>query len=52
MELIHGEKLSDLVSEAAAAGVARMLDIAIEAASGLARAHDKGVIHRDSSRPT
>ena len=46
MELIHGEKLSDLLKRGRPP-VARTLELAAEAASGLARAHDKGVIHRD-----
>jgi tetratricopeptide (TPR) repeat protein/predicted Ser/Thr protein kinase len=46
MELIRGEKLSDLLKRGRPP-VARVLELAAEAASGLARAHDKGVVHRD-----
>ena len=46
MELVRGEKLSDLVARGALAP-ARALDLAAEIAEGLARAHDRGVIHRD-----
>ncbi|HET9705380.1 MAG TPA: serine/threonine-protein kinase, partial [Vicinamibacterales bacterium] len=43
MELIRGEKLSDLLKRGRVP-VAKVLEIAAEAASGLARAHDRGVI--------
>jgi tetratricopeptide (TPR) repeat protein len=46
MELIRGEKLLDSIARAALQ-VRRALDLAIEIAEGLTRAHDKGVIHRD-----
>ena len=46
MELIRGEKLSDLLARGRPP-VARVLEIAAEVASGLARAHDKKVVHRD-----
>ena len=46
MELIRGEKLSDLVARQRPPAP-RALDFAIEVASGLARAHEKGVVHRD-----
>jgi TolB-like protein/cytochrome c-type biogenesis protein CcmH/NrfG/predicted Ser/Thr protein kinase len=46
MELIKGEKLSAIVARQRPP-VARALDLAIEIASGLARAHEKGIVHRD-----
>ncbi len=46
MELIRGEKLSDIVARQRPP-VTRALDLAIEVASGLARAHEKAVVHRD-----
>lgn len=46
MELIRGEKLSDLLKRGRPP-VARVLELAAEAAAGLGRAHDKGVVHRD-----
>ena len=46
MELIHGDKVSDLLRRGRPP-LARALEIAAEVAAGLARAHDKGVIHRD-----
>ncbi|MBY0496206.1 MAG: protein kinase [Cyanobacteria bacterium] len=46
MELIRGDKISDLLKRGRLP-VARTLELAAEAAAGLARAHDKGVIHRD-----
>jgi TolB-like protein/tetratricopeptide (TPR) repeat protein/predicted Ser/Thr protein kinase len=46
MELIKGEKLSDIIARQRPP-VPRTLDLAIEIASGLARAHEKGIVHRD-----
>ncbi len=46
MELIRGEKLSDIL-ERERLSVARALDLGIEVAEGLGRAHEKSVIHRD-----
>jgi serine/threonine protein kinase len=46
MELISGEKLRDVI-EKKRLGVARVLDLSIEVAEGLAQAHDKGIVHRD-----
>ena len=46
MELLRGDKLSDLTARGAVAP-GRALDLAIEVAEGLARAHDKGIVHRD-----
>ena len=46
MELVRGEKLSDLTARGPLAP-GRALDLAIEIGEGLARAHDKGIVHRD-----
>ena len=46
MELIRGDKLGDVV-EKERLSVARALDLGIEVAEGLSRAHDKGIVHRD-----
>src|SRR5262249_46715746 len=46
MELVRGEKLSDLVARGPLPA-GRALDLAIEIAEGLVRAHDTGIVHRD-----
>ena len=46
MELIRGEKLSDMLNRASFS-TPRALTIAIEVAEGLACAHEAGVVHRD-----
>src|SRR5205814_6870175 len=46
MELLRGDKLSDLTARGALAS-GRALDLSIEISEGLARAHDKGIVHRD-----
>ncbi len=46
MELIRGEKLSDLLTRQRLPA-ARSLELAAEIAAGLARAHEKGIVHRD-----
>src|SRR5438128_6200264 len=46
MELVRGEKLSDVLARGALPP-GRALEIATEVAEGLARAHDKGIVHRD-----
>jgi len=46
MELIRGEKLSDVLQRGALPQK-RALDLAAEVAEGLARAHEKGIVHRD-----
>ncbi|MDP1839946.1 MAG: serine/threonine-protein kinase, partial [Reyranella sp.] len=46
MELIRGEKLSDLLTRGKLPA-ARSLELAAEIAAGLARAHEKGIVHRD-----
>ena len=46
MELIRGEKLIDVLAKEELT-VARALEIAIEIAEGLSRAHEKGIVDRD-----
>src|SRR6266849_1769508 len=46
MELVEGKSLRDLVEHGALA-VRRMLDICVQIAEGLAKAHEAGIIHRD-----
>jgi tetratricopeptide (TPR) repeat protein/predicted Ser/Thr protein kinase len=46
MELIHGEKLSDVLARGGLS-LSHALEIATEVAEGLARAHEVGVVHRD-----
>jgi tetratricopeptide (TPR) repeat protein len=46
MELIGGDKLKDTL-ERERLSLARVLDLSVEVAEGLARAHDKGIVHRD-----
>ena len=54
MELLEGETLRELISQAQVSGgersqppLERLLDIAIQIADGLDAAHQKGIIHRD-----
>ncbi len=46
MELIRGEKLSVLLARGPLT-TGRALDLAIEIVGGLAKAHEKGIVHRD-----
>jgi tetratricopeptide (TPR) repeat protein/predicted Ser/Thr protein kinase len=46
MELIRGEKLSDVLSHGPLP-LTRALALATETAEALARAHEKGIVHRD-----
>src|SRR5580698_742476 len=45
-ELLEGETLQHRLRDGAL-GVRKALDIAVQAANGVAAAHDKGIIHRD-----
>jgi dienelactone hydrolase/predicted Ser/Thr protein kinase len=46
MELIHGEKLSDVLARGKLSPD-RAVELGIEISEGLARAHDRSIIHRD-----
>jgi Tol biopolymer transport system component len=46
MELIDGRKLADVL-DGKSLSVRRVLEVGSEIADGLARAHEKGVVHRD-----
>jgi non-specific serine/threonine protein kinase len=46
MECVHGRTLRELLA-AGPLEPQRMLDIAVQAAEGLAKAHEAGVVHRD-----
>ncbi len=46
MELVRGEPLSALIARGSLSA-ARALDLAIEIAEGLARAHETAIVHRD-----
>jgi tetratricopeptide (TPR) repeat protein/TolB-like protein/predicted Ser/Thr protein kinase len=46
MELIHGDKLGDLISRGQLPPK-RAIDLAIEIAEGLGRAHERNIVHRD-----
>lgn len=47
MELLHGETLSRLIEREAPLPAAQALPIVAQIVSGLAAAHDAGVVHRD-----
>jgi serine/threonine-protein kinase len=47
MEFVDGENLSSLLRRIGRLPVDKAIDIARQVASGLAAAHDKGVLHRD-----
>ena len=46
MELIRGEQLKDIINREKMP-LARSLELSIEIAEGLSRAHDSGIVHRD-----
>jgi eukaryotic-like serine/threonine-protein kinase len=46
MELVQGKTLRE-VMRARTLGTRRVLDLAVQAADGLAKAHDAGIVHRD-----
>jgi serine/threonine protein kinase len=47
MELMEGPELQDIVSEGKRLSLGQKLDVAFQVASGLAYAHEHGVVHRD-----
>ena len=47
MELVRGGKLSEAIHSGQMANAARVLEVAIEIAEALARAHSQGIVHRD-----
>ena len=50
MELIEGEKLGDLIARGPIE-VPRVLELAVEMAEGISRAHEKNIVHRDLKPP-
>jgi len=47
MELVEGDNLSTAVKKNGVFSIDRALDVVIQAAEGLAYAHDMGIVHRD-----
>ncbi len=47
MELVEGRTLRELVVSGEALPTKRLLDIAVQTAEGLAKAHTAGIVHRD-----
>lgn len=47
MELMEGPELQDIVTENRSLSIGEKLDVAFQVASGLAYAHEHGVVHRD-----
>ncbi len=47
MELVEGKTLRELVASEEPVPVKKLLDIAVQAAEGLAKAHSAGIVHRD-----
>jgi serine/threonine-protein kinase len=47
MELMQGRELQDIIDKVSRLSIEDALDIAIQVASGLAYAHQHGIIHRD-----
>ena len=47
MELIEGKTLRELVASGEPLPTRRLLDLAVQIADGLAKAHSAGIVHRD-----
>jgi Tol biopolymer transport system component/predicted Ser/Thr protein kinase len=47
MELVEGRTLRELVASGEPLPTRRMLDLAVQVAEGLAKAHSAGIVHRD-----
>ncbi len=47
MELVEGKTLRELMASGAPLSTKRLLDVAVQAADGLAKAHAAGIVHRD-----
>ena len=47
MELVEGRTLRELVASGEALPTKKLLDIAVQTAEGLAKAHSVGIVHRD-----
>jgi len=47
MEIVEGKTLRELVASGEAIPTKRLLDIAVQTAEGLAKAHAAGIVHRD-----
>ena len=47
MELVEGKTLRDLVASAEPLPTKRLLELAVQTAEGLAKAHAAGIVHRD-----
>ncbi len=47
MELVEGRTLRELMASGEALPTKRLLDIAVQTAEGLAKAHSAGIVHRD-----
>ena len=47
MELVEGKTLRELVASGEPVPTKRLLDIAVQTADGLAKAHGAGIVHRD-----
>jgi serine/threonine protein kinase/Tol biopolymer transport system component len=47
MELVDGKTLRELLASGEALPTKRLLDVAVQTAEGLAKAHSAGIVHRD-----
>ena len=47
MELIEGKTLRELVASGEPVAMKKLLDVAVQTAEGLAKAHSAGIVHRD-----